>query len=143
MLQLSDILRILHYFSIYFFRSGLLVGLEEPEGSVLCLYDLGLSKVVKSVVIPGRVSIFCFFGYKQKKKKFMRFYSFNLFSHLYYIDIFSFRHLDKGLLIHNKIVAQQSLSLSILLSHTLEYKSEDVISTKGSNFESPESLFLN
>lgn len=37
-------------------RSGLLVGLEEAEGSVLCLYDLGLSKVVKAVVIPGRVS---------------------------------------------------------------------------------------
>uniref|UniRef100_A0A8C2WLT6 AT hook containing transcription factor 1 n=1 Tax=Cyclopterus lumpus TaxID=8103 RepID=A0A8C2WLT6_CYCLU len=38
-------------------RSGLLVGLEEAEGSVLCLYDLGLSKVVKAVVIPGRVTI--------------------------------------------------------------------------------------
>lgn len=37
-------------------RSGLLVGLEEAEGSVLCLYDLGLSRVVKAVVIPGRVS---------------------------------------------------------------------------------------
>lgn len=37
-------------------RCGLLVGLEEAEGSVLCLYDLGLSKVVKAVVIPGRVS---------------------------------------------------------------------------------------
>lgn len=37
-------------------RSGLLVGLEETEGSVLCLYDLGLSRVVKAVVIPGRVS---------------------------------------------------------------------------------------
>lgn len=36
-------------------RSGLLVGLEEVEGSVLCLYDLGLSRVVKAVVIPGRV----------------------------------------------------------------------------------------
>uniref|UniRef100_A0A3B4YQT6 AT hook containing transcription factor 1 n=1 Tax=Seriola lalandi dorsalis TaxID=1841481 RepID=A0A3B4YQT6_SERLL len=38
-------------------RSGLLVGLEEAEGSVLCLYDLGLSRVVKAVVIPGRVTI--------------------------------------------------------------------------------------
>lgn len=37
-------------------RSGLLVGLEEAKGSVLCLYDLGLSRVVKAVVIPGRVS---------------------------------------------------------------------------------------
>ncbi|XP_047436252.1 protein ELYS isoform X2 [Mugil cephalus] len=37
-------------------RSGLLVGLEEAEGSVLCLYDLGLSRVVKSVVIPGRIT---------------------------------------------------------------------------------------
>ena len=34
----------------------MLVGLEESEGSVLCLYDLGLSRVVKAVVIPGRVS---------------------------------------------------------------------------------------
>lgn len=40
----------------FFSRSGLLVGLEETEGSVLCLYDLGLSRVVKAVVIPGRVS---------------------------------------------------------------------------------------
>lgn len=38
-------------------RSGLLVGLEETEGSILCLYDLGLSRVVKAVVIPGRVSL--------------------------------------------------------------------------------------
>uniref|UniRef100_A0A3Q1J3E8 Uncharacterized protein n=1 Tax=Anabas testudineus TaxID=64144 RepID=A0A3Q1J3E8_ANATE len=37
-------------------RSGLLVGLEEAEGSVLCLYDLGLSRVVKAVVIPGRIT---------------------------------------------------------------------------------------
>uniref|UniRef100_G3PUZ3 AT hook containing transcription factor 1 n=1 Tax=Gasterosteus aculeatus aculeatus TaxID=481459 RepID=G3PUZ3_GASAC len=37
-------------------RSGLLVGLEETEGSVLCLYDLGLSRVVKAVVIPGRIT---------------------------------------------------------------------------------------
>lgn len=40
---------------VNFNRSGLLVGLEETEGSVLCLYDLGLSRVVKAVVIPGRV----------------------------------------------------------------------------------------
>ncbi|XP_037104150.1 protein ELYS [Syngnathus acus] len=37
-------------------RSGLLVGLEETEGSVLCLYDLGLSKVTKAVVIPGSIT---------------------------------------------------------------------------------------
>ncbi|XP_043914627.1 protein ELYS [Protopterus annectens] len=37
-------------------RTGLLVGLEETEGSVLCLYDLGLSRVVKAVVLPGRVT---------------------------------------------------------------------------------------
>ncbi|KAJ4947345.1 hypothetical protein JOQ06_009381 [Pogonophryne albipinna] len=37
-------------------RSGLLVGLEEAEGSVLCLYDLALSRVVKAVVIPGRIT---------------------------------------------------------------------------------------
>ncbi|KAM6082848.1 protein ELYS [Chlamydotis macqueenii] len=37
-------------------RSGLLVGLEEAEGSVLCLYDLGISRVVKAVVLPGRVT---------------------------------------------------------------------------------------
>ena len=36
-------------------RTGLLIGLEEVEGSVLCLYDLGLSRVVKVVVLPGRV----------------------------------------------------------------------------------------
>lgn len=41
---------------VHFPRSGLLVGLEEAKGSVLCLYDLGLSRVVKAVVIPGRVS---------------------------------------------------------------------------------------
>nr|XP_014126569.1 protein ELYS [Zonotrichia albicollis] len=35
-------------------RTGLLVGLEEAEGSVLCLYDLGISRVVKAVVLPGR-----------------------------------------------------------------------------------------
>ncbi|XP_006024566.1 protein ELYS [Alligator sinensis] len=37
-------------------RIGLLVGLEEAEGSVLCLYDLGISRVVKAVVLPGRVT---------------------------------------------------------------------------------------
>ncbi|XP_069463933.1 protein ELYS isoform X2 [Ambystoma mexicanum] len=37
-------------------RTGLLVGIEETEGSVLCLYDLGLSRVVKAVVLPGRVT---------------------------------------------------------------------------------------
>lgn len=37
-------------------REGLLVGIEEVEGSVLCLYDLGLSRVVKAVVLPGRVT---------------------------------------------------------------------------------------
>ncbi|KAG7274274.1 hypothetical protein CRUP_037201, partial [Coryphaenoides rupestris] len=43
------------YFS-WLKRSGLLVGLEEVEGSMLCLYDLGLSRVVKAVVIPGRIT---------------------------------------------------------------------------------------
>ncbi|XP_012299159.2 protein ELYS isoform X2 [Aotus nancymaae] len=37
-------------------RTGFLIGLEETEGSVLCLYDLGISKVVKAVVLPGRVT---------------------------------------------------------------------------------------
>ncbi|XP_060609923.2 protein ELYS isoform X1 [Anolis sagrei] len=37
-------------------RTGLLVGLEETEGSVLCLYDLGISRVIKAVVLPGRVT---------------------------------------------------------------------------------------
>ncbi|NXG57111.1 ELYS protein, partial [Hemiprocne comata] len=37
-------------------RTGLLVGLEEAGGSVLCLYDLGISRVVKAVVLPGRVT---------------------------------------------------------------------------------------
>ncbi|KAI1897843.1 hypothetical protein AGOR_G00087440 [Albula goreensis] len=37
-------------------RTGLLVGLEEAEGSVLCLYDLAISRVVKAVVIPGRIT---------------------------------------------------------------------------------------
>uniref|UniRef100_A0A8D2M5H5 AT hook containing transcription factor 1 n=1 Tax=Zonotrichia albicollis TaxID=44394 RepID=A0A8D2M5H5_ZONAL len=40
-------------------RTGLLVGLEEAEGSVLCLYDLGISRVVKAVVLPGRVLAKC------------------------------------------------------------------------------------
>uniref|UniRef100_A0A8B9FQC7 AT-hook containing transcription factor 1 n=1 Tax=Amazona collaria TaxID=241587 RepID=A0A8B9FQC7_9PSIT len=37
-------------------RTGLLIGLEEAEGSVLCLYDLAISRVVKAVVLPGRVT---------------------------------------------------------------------------------------
>ncbi|KAM9817525.1 protein ELYS [Neosynchiropus ocellatus] len=37
-------------------RSGLLVGLEEEDCSMLCLYDLGLSRVVKAVAIPGRIT---------------------------------------------------------------------------------------
>ncbi|XP_051003947.1 protein ELYS isoform X2 [Acomys russatus] len=37
-------------------RTGLLIGLEETDGSVLCLYDLGISRVVKAVVLPGRVT---------------------------------------------------------------------------------------
>ncbi|XP_052057089.1 protein ELYS isoform X2 [Apodemus sylvaticus] len=37
-------------------RTGLLIGLEEADGSVLCLYDLGISRVVKAVVLPGRVT---------------------------------------------------------------------------------------
>ncbi|XP_033916384.1 protein ELYS-like [Melopsittacus undulatus] len=37
-------------------RTGLLVGLEETERSVLCLYDLAISRVVKAVVLPGRVT---------------------------------------------------------------------------------------
>nr|XP_023694527.1 protein ELYS [Paramormyrops kingsleyae]XP_023694528.1 protein ELYS [Paramormyrops kingsleyae] len=37
-------------------RTGLLVGLEEAEGSLLCLYDLSISRVVKAVVIPGRIT---------------------------------------------------------------------------------------
>lgn len=36
-------------------RTGLLIGLEDIEGSILCLYDLGISRVVKAVVLPGRV----------------------------------------------------------------------------------------
>ncbi|NXM86665.1 ELYS protein, partial [Oenanthe oenanthe] len=37
-------------------RTGLLVGLEEAEGSVLCLYDLGISRVVKAIALSGRVT---------------------------------------------------------------------------------------
>uniref|UniRef100_A0A6Q2YU14 AT hook containing transcription factor 1 n=1 Tax=Esox lucius TaxID=8010 RepID=A0A6Q2YU14_ESOLU len=37
-------------------RTGLLIGLEEAQGSMLCLYDLGISRVVKAVVIPGRIT---------------------------------------------------------------------------------------
>ncbi|XP_017595377.1 PREDICTED: protein ELYS-like [Corvus brachyrhynchos] len=37
-------------------RTGLLVGLEEAEGSVLCLYDLGISRVVKAVALSRRVT---------------------------------------------------------------------------------------
>lgn len=37
-------------------RTGLLIGLEDIEGSILCLYDLGISRVVKAVVLPGRVT---------------------------------------------------------------------------------------
>ncbi|KAJ8271040.1 hypothetical protein GJAV_G00122100 [Gymnothorax javanicus] len=37
-------------------RSGLLVGLEETAGSILCLYDLSVSRVIKAVVIPGRIT---------------------------------------------------------------------------------------
>ncbi|XP_066237651.1 protein ELYS isoform X1 [Saccopteryx leptura] len=37
-------------------RTGLLIGLEDAEGSILCLYDLGISRVVKAVVLPGRVT---------------------------------------------------------------------------------------
>ncbi|XP_058254932.1 protein ELYS isoform X1 [Hemibagrus wyckioides] len=37
-------------------RSGLLVGLQEDESSMLCLYDLGISRVIKAVVIPNRIT---------------------------------------------------------------------------------------
>ncbi|XP_073542300.1 protein ELYS-like [Phyllobates terribilis] len=37
-------------------KTGLLVGLLEAEGSVLCLYDVGISKVVKAVALPGSVT---------------------------------------------------------------------------------------
>ncbi|KAM5237705.1 protein ELYS [Ctenodactylus gundi] len=37
-------------------KTGLLIGLEEAEGSILCLYDLSISRVVKAVVLPGRVT---------------------------------------------------------------------------------------
>ncbi|XP_008579042.1 PREDICTED: protein ELYS [Galeopterus variegatus] len=36
-------------------RTGLLIGLEEAAGSVLCLYDIGVSRVIKAVVLPGRL----------------------------------------------------------------------------------------
>lgn len=36
-------------------RTGLLVGLIEAESSVLCLYDVSISRVVKAVVLPGLV----------------------------------------------------------------------------------------
>ncbi|XP_053911578.1 protein ELYS-like [Cuculus canorus] len=35
-------------------RTGLMIALEEGEGSVLCLYDLETSRVVKAVVLPAR-----------------------------------------------------------------------------------------
>uniref|UniRef100_A0A4W3K5N7 AT-hook containing transcription factor 1 n=1 Tax=Callorhinchus milii TaxID=7868 RepID=A0A4W3K5N7_CALMI len=37
-------------------RTGLLIGLKESEGSILCLYDLGVSRVVKAVFLPGKVT---------------------------------------------------------------------------------------
>ncbi|XP_072436552.1 protein ELYS isoform X1 [Chiloscyllium punctatum] len=37
-------------------RTGLLIGLKESEGSILCLYDLAVSRVVKSVFLPGKVT---------------------------------------------------------------------------------------
>ncbi|XP_040206865.1 protein ELYS-like [Rana temporaria] len=37
-------------------RTGLLVGLIEAESSVLCLYDVSISRVVKAVVLPGLVT---------------------------------------------------------------------------------------
>ncbi|XP_068089501.1 protein ELYS-like [Hyperolius riggenbachi] len=37
-------------------KTGLLVALVEAEGSVLCLYDIGISRVVKAVVLPGSVT---------------------------------------------------------------------------------------
>ncbi|XP_069706988.1 protein ELYS-like [Phaenicophaeus curvirostris] len=36
-------------------RTGLLIALEEAKRSVLCLYDLQTSGVVKAVVLPGKV----------------------------------------------------------------------------------------
>ncbi|XP_069786975.1 protein ELYS isoform X2 [Narcine bancroftii] len=36
-------------------RTGLLIGLKEAEGSILCLYDLSVSRVVKAVFLPGKV----------------------------------------------------------------------------------------
>ncbi|XP_048456737.1 protein ELYS [Rhincodon typus] len=37
-------------------RTGLLIGLKESEGSILCLYDIAVSRVVKSVFLPGKVT---------------------------------------------------------------------------------------
>ncbi|XP_048392566.2 protein ELYS [Stegostoma tigrinum] len=37
-------------------RTGLLIGLKESEGSILCLYDLAVSRVIKSVFLPGKVT---------------------------------------------------------------------------------------
>lgn len=37
-------------------RTGLFVALQEAGGSVLCLYDLGTSRVVKAVTLPGKVT---------------------------------------------------------------------------------------
>ncbi|XP_067844735.1 protein ELYS [Heptranchias perlo] len=37
-------------------RTGLLIGLKESEGSILCLYDLAVSRVVKAVFLPGKVT---------------------------------------------------------------------------------------
>ncbi|XP_078261491.1 protein ELYS [Rhinoraja longicauda] len=37
-------------------RTGLLIGLKESEGSILCLYDLSVSRVVKAVFLPGKVT---------------------------------------------------------------------------------------
>ncbi|GCB65545.1 hypothetical protein scyTo_0013473 [Scyliorhinus torazame] len=37
-------------------RTGLLIGLKESEGSILCLYDLAISRVVKAVFLPGKVT---------------------------------------------------------------------------------------
>ncbi|XP_063773852.1 protein ELYS [Pseudophryne corroboree] len=37
-------------------KTGFLLGLVEAEDSVLCLYDVGISKVVKAVMLPGSVT---------------------------------------------------------------------------------------
>nr|DBA26926.1 TPA: hypothetical protein GDO54_011120 [Pyxicephalus adspersus] len=39
-------------------KTGLLVGLVEAESSVLCLYDVSISRVVKAVVLPGSTLYF-------------------------------------------------------------------------------------